>query len=451
MSLLIRQGWLLRQYAPVPPQTQRTPINSEQASPIAAFLRKDTPEAFQADILIQDGRIQQIGICEGTQADRVVDASEFLVTPGFIDVHVHLREPGREDKETIQTGTHAAAMGGFTTVACMPNTQPAADSPETLAYILNQAAKYGSTRVCPIASITRELAGVEATDWLHLLEAGACGFSDDGRTVMNAEIMRRLLELSADRDFPVISHCEDHNLAGDGVIHAGEVAKQLGVPGISHLVEDTIVARDIALAEETGGHIHVAHVSTRGAVEHIRQGKARGVHVTGEASPHHLLLTDETVLEHGANAKMNPPLRSREDVDAVVEGLRDGTLDVIATDHAPHAPFEKAQGLVKAPFGIVGSETCVPLILTKLVQTGRIPLERAVDALTKEPALILGLQTGGVETGAQADLTLIDLNHRAMVDPTKFLSKSRNTPFVGWELQGWPAMTILEGKVTAQR
>ncbi len=438
MKRLIRGGWVLNG------ELQTANCELESSPDSHAKLRK-------SDILIEDEHIIRIGSCGDTAADCIMDASGLLIAPGLIDMHVHLREPGREDKETVQSGTYAAAQGGFTTVACMPNTQPTVDSPEALEYILNQAEKYGSARVCPIASITCGLQGNQATDWNALLDAGACGFSDDGRTVMNAEIMRRLLLLSADRGFPVISHCEDPHLAGHGVMNAGKTAEKLGLPGIPNLAEDTIVERDIALAEDTGGHIHIAHVSTRVAVRHVRQAKQRGVHVTAEATPHHFTLTDTAILEHGANAKMNPPLRSQQDVDAVIEGLVDGTIDVIATDHAPHAAFEKAQGMLKAPFGIIGLETCVPLVISKLVQPGYLSLEKVISMLTVQPASILGLEAGQLAPGAVADITLIDLERQEFVDPTRFMSKSRNTPFAGWELQGWPVMTIRRGEVVARR
>ena len=400
------------------------------------------------DLLIYDGKINAVAERIETQADQIIDATGLIVTPGLIDMHVHLREPGFEHKETIAAGTRAAAAGGFTSVACMANTQPVADSAEVLEFIRSQARESGAANVFPIGSITKNLDGEELTDVPALLEAGAVALSDDGKTVMNAELMRQVLAWSARLDFPVAVHCEEHNLNAGKVMNLGETSRKLNLPGSANAAEDIIVARDIMLAELTGGHIHILHVSTAGAVELVRWGKRRGVRVTAEAMPHHFTLTETEIEKHGANAKMHPPLRTQADVHAVMEGLVDGTLDAIATDHAPHAPFEKERGMLEAPPGIVGLETCVPLVFTQLIDTGRLTLSEAIAKMTYVPAEILRIDRGRLSIGAVADVTLIDPNRVAKVDSTRFASKSRNTPFGDWELKGWPVMTIRGGVVT---
>jgi len=389
------------------------------------------------DILIHGGKIANIGILANSEGDKVIDATGLVVVPGLIDMHVHLRQPGGEHKETIYSGTRAAAKGGFTTVACMPNTKPVIDNVDVLKMVLNEAKGNGFANVCPIAGITKNLAGEELTDMGELLQAGAVAFSDDGKTVMNAELMRRALVLSAEFNFPVIPHCEDVNLSAGGVMNRGEVSEKLNLPGMPNLAEDVIAARDIMLAEATGGHLHIAHVSTARSVDLVREAKRRGIHVTAETTPHHFTLTDSAVEEYGTNAKMNPPLRTQEDVNAVIAGLRDGTIDAIASDHAPHADFEKAQGMLKAPFGIIGLETCVPLVISQLVDEGHLTLYEAISKLTCAPAEILRLDKGTLSVGSVADITLIDVKKRAKVDTAKFESKSRNTPFAGWTLRGW--------------
>ncbi len=400
------------------------------------------------NLLICGGKIAQIGERIEVEADRVIDAEGLIVTPGLIDMHVHLREPGFEHKETIKSGTRAAAAGGFTSVACMANTQPVADSPEVIRFIRSQAEKSGVANVFPIGSITKNLTGEEVTDVPALLEAGAVALSDDGKTVMNAALMREVLAWSAQLGFPVAVHCEEHNLNAGTVMNLGETSNRLNLPGSPNAAEDIIAARDIMLAELTGGHLHVLHVSTAGTVELVRWGKRRGVHVTAEATPHHFALTEAAVEEHGANAKMHPPLRTEADVRAVIDGLIDGTLDAIATDHAPHAPIEKAQGMNDAPPGIVGSETCVPLVFTKLIDSGRLTLSKAIAKMTCTPAKILNIDRGTLSIGAAADVTLIDPKREVKVVPAQFVSKSRNTPFGGWALKGCPVMTIRDGEVT---
>ena len=400
------------------------------------------------DLLIHDGKIDRIGDRIETDASQTVDATGLIVTPGLIDMHVHLREPGFEHKETIASGTRAAAAGGFTSVACMANTDPVADSPDVIELIRSEAQNNGATNVFPLGSITKNLDGEVLTDVPVLLEAGAVGLSDDGKTVMDAGLMRDVLALSAKHTFPVMVHCQEHNLDVGAVMNLGETSRRMNLIGSPNAAEDIIVARDIMLAEMTGGHLHVLHVSTAGSVDLVRWGKRRGVNVTAEAMPHHFTLTDAAIEEHGTNAKMHPPLRTQADIDAVIEGIKDGTLDAIATDHAPHAPFEKAQGMLEAPPGIIGSETCVPLLFDQLIHTGQLTLSEVIAKMTCVPAKILQIDRGTLSIGAVADVTLIDPEKIATVDVTQSPSKSRNTPFDGWELKGWPLMTIRDGVVT---
>lgn len=406
------------------------------------------------DILIADGIIERVGgkidLADVPDVD-VIDADGLLVTPGLIDMHVHLREPGFEHKETIATGTLAAKAGGFTSVASMANTDPVSDSPDVIEYVNTRAEESGSANVFPLGSITKKLAGEELADIPALLEAGAIAVSDDGKTVMNAELMRQALALSAELDFPVSVHCEEHNLNAGSVMNLSETSRKLNLPGSANAAEDIIVARDIMLAELTGGHIHILHVSTAGSVELVRWGKRRGVHVTAEAMPHHFTLTDSEIETQGTNAKMHPPLRTERDVEAVIEGLCDGTIDAIATDHAPHAPSEKALGMMEAPPGIIGLETCVPLVFTHLVRANRLSLADAIAKMTHIPAEILHVDRGTLSVGAVADITLIDLVKVAKVDSTRFESKSRNTPFDGWVLTGWPVMVLRSGVPSEKR
>ena len=403
------------------------------------------------DVLIIDGKIAKVGGTLAEDVNNVIDATDMTVTPGLIDMHVHLREPGFEHKETIATGTAAAAAGGFTSVVCMANTSPVTDSPEKIEHIYEIAKRNLERRTSPIAnvftvgSITKNLAGGELTDIRGMLSAGAVGVSDDGVTVMNSTLMREALTLSVELDFPVMVHCEEHNLNAGAVMNLGETSRKLNLVGSPNAAEDIIVARDIMLAEMTGGHIHILHVSTAGAVELVRWGKQRGVNVTAEACPHHWILTDAEVEKQGTNAKMHPPLRTQRDIEAVLEGLADGTIDAIATDHAPHTPDEKALGMKDAPNGIIGLETCVPLVLTYLVDAGHLTLKDVIAKLTCIPADIVGIDRGTLSIGAVADVTFIDTQKVAKVDVEKSCSKSRNTPFADWQLKGWPVMTLREG------
>ena len=406
------------------------------------------------DLFIADGKIAWVngnGKPPEPQTADVYNTTGLVVAPGLIDMHVHLREPGFEHKETIATGTAAAAGGGFTAVACMANTSPVIDTPEKIEQIYDIARETAETNVFPFGSITKNLAGDKLTDMRGMHSAGAVGFSDDGVTVMNAALMRDALALSAELGFPIMVHCEEHNLNAGAVMNLGETSRKLGLIGSPNAAEDIIVARDIMLAEMTGGHLHVLHVSTAGAVELIRQAKQRGVHVTSEACPHHWVLTDKEVEKQGTNARMHPPLRTQTDIDAIIEGLRDGTIDAIATDHAPHTPEEKAQGMLDAPNGIIGLETCVPLVFTHLVHPGHLTVAEAIAKMTSIPANILGIDRGTLSVGAVGDVTVIDTSLVNQVDVTRSRSKSQNTPFAGWELKGWQALTLREGNRIGMR
>ncbi len=406
----------------------------------------------QADVRVSDGRISEIGDrLEPEAGDDVFGAAGCIVAPGLIDMHVHLRDPGQTHKEDIETGTRAAAAGGFVSVACMANTAPTLDDPRWIAHVLNEAETKGSARVSPIGSITLGLAGEEAAPYEALHAAGAVGFSDDGKSTMDDDIMRRVLTYGARHDMPVFVHCEDPEIAGDGCMHEGDVSASLGLPGIPPEAEERIILRDCVLAEETGGHVHIQHVTTRRGVEIIRAAKSGGAPVTAEGCPHHFTLTDEAVREHDTNAKMNPPLRTEDDRAAIVEGLVDGTLDAIATDHAPHAADEKAQGMRVAPFGIIGSELCVPLTWTSLVRRGHLSDAEAVRKLTTVPASILRAPAPRLEVGGPADISVIDPDMRMEVTADNIHSKSHNTPFLGMTLTGWPVLTVCDGRETFRR
>jgi dihydroorotase len=403
------------------------------------------------DVLIDGDRIQRIGrgLTPPPEAT-VLDATGKVVCPGFIDMHVHLREPGLEYKETVATGTRAAAAGGFTAVCCMANTQPVNDNRSITDYILAKAATEGIVRVYPIGAVTRGLGGKELAELAELAEAGCVAFSDDGRCVMNAALYRRAMEYTLPFGAPVISHAEDHDLSHGTAMNEGVVSTELGIPGAPAAAEDVMVARDILLAELTGAHVHIAHVSTAGAVRLVRDAKARGVRVTAEVTPHHLLLTEEAVRGFDSNTKMNPPLRSKRDVEVLLEALIDGTIDCIATDHAPHAASEKEGEYDLAAFGIVGLETAVGLMLDRLVKPGALPLATLVARLSRDPARLLGLPGGSLAVGAPADVTILDLEAGWTIDPARFQSKSRNSPFGGWAITGRPWKTIVGGRIVWQ-
>ncbi|MFC5703568.1 dihydroorotase [Cohnella faecalis] len=400
---------------------------------------------------IEDGKIAEWADGEttpDTTGALTIDASGKLISAGLIDMHVHLREPGFEYKETIASGTRSAAKGGFTTIAPMPNTRPVMDTPETIKYVLDKAATEGVVRVLPYAAITKNELGRELTDFAALKESGAIGFTDDGVGVQNAQMMKNAMALAASLDMPVIAHCEDDTLVEGAAYSEGAFVKKHGLKGIPNESEAIHVGRDILLSEATGVHYHVCHVSTEQSVRLIRLGKSVGVKVTAEVCPHHLLLSDEDIPNAtDANWKMNPPLRTPRDVEACIQALEEGTIDIIVTDHAPHSEEEKAREVLRAPFGIVGFETAFPLLYTRFVKTGRWTLSFLLRRMTSDPARVFRLPYGTLAVGAPADVTLIDLENEREVDPATFLTKGRNTPFAGWKLYGWPVLTIVDGQV----
>jgi dihydroorotase len=398
-----------------------------------------------ADVLIRDGIIRSIGNGHGSDI-AVFDATGQIVAPGFFDIHVHLREPGTEEAETIATGGSAAVAGGFTAVAAMPNTIPPNDNPSITHYIVSEARRSSPARVFPIGAITKGQKGETLAEIGEMFEAGIAGISDDGKPVMNAQLFRRALEYARMFDMPVIQHCEDLNLSKGGVMHEGIYSTRLGLKGIPAAAEETIVSRDLTLAQMTLGKYHVAHLSTRGAVEMIREAKARGSQVSAEVTPHHFSLTDAAVADYDTNAKMNPPLRSADDVAALVEGIKDGTIDAIASDHAPHHINLKMLEFDRAPFGITGLETAVGLALTKL----QLPIGRLIELFSINPQRIMKVNSWGLFEGSPADLTILDLNRNWTFDVHQSRSRSRNSPFHGWHFKGKAVATIVGGKVAYQ-
>lgn len=401
------------------------------------------------DILVEGGKIADIrpsGATEIRDPDtRIIDAAGKWVVPGLIDMHVHLREPGQEYKETIETGCMAAAHGGFTAVCAMPNTNPVNDNAQVSRYIVRRAGEAGGARVYPVAAISRGLEGNLLCEYGELKEAGVIAVSDDGRPVVNSRLMRRALEYAGGFGLPVISHCEDLDLAEGGVMNEGALATRMGLAGIPNAAESIMVMRDIALCELTGAPLHIAHVSTTESVRAIRDAKGRGAPVTAETAPHYFTLTEDSVERYNTNAKMNPPLRAGRDREAVMQGIADGTIDVIATDHAPHSCIEKDVEFDRAANGIIGLETSLSLGL-KLVHDGWITLERLVETMSKNPARILGIKNG-ITVGFPADMTVIDMDLPYTVDSSRFKSLSRNTPFDGWNLKGKAVLTMVAGKV----
>jgi dihydroorotase len=399
----------------------------------------------KADILVEDAKIVRIAEGIPSAGHDVFDAAGSYVVPGLIDMHCHLREPGREDEERIQTGTRSAAMGGLTAVAAMPNTNPVIDSLVGVKFVQMLAAREGAVNVHPIAAITKRMEGEELTEIGDLTAQGVVGISDDGLCVMNAELMRRALEYAKMFDIPVIQHSEDKSLAEGGAMHEGAVSIKTGLKGIPSLAEEIIVSRDIQLSRYTGGRLHVAHVSTKGSVELIRQARKQGVPVTCEATPHHFTLTHECIETFDSNYKVNPPLRSKEDVEAIIEGLRDGTIDAIASDHAPHTVFEKEQEFDYAPCGMIGFETMVPLVFTELVHKGRLTAFQAVEKLLAGYA-ILNIRTEGLREGGLADITVIDPGFEFVYRKEDIVSKSCNSPFLGRTFRGAPVLTMVRGR-----
>jgi dihydroorotase len=399
------------------------------------------------DVLIDGGKIIELGahIAAGGGM-QLLDAAGLLVVPGLIDMHTHLREPGQEYKETIQTGARAAAAGGFTGIACMPNTSPVNDNASVTNFIVNQARRQACVNVYPVGALTRELKGETLAEYGDMKEAGIAALSDDGKAVKSAEVMRRCLEYAKTFFLPVICHCEDSDLAARGVMHEGIVSTRLGMRGIAPAAEEVIVARDIALAEWVGHPVHIAHVSTAGSVRFIREAKARGVAVTAETAPHYFTLTDEAVASFDTATKVNPPLRTQQDLEAIRQGLRDGTLDVIASDHAPHSCLEKDVEFDNAAFGMIGLETSLPLTLA-LVTEGVLTLAQALEKYTVNPARILRLSKGRIQAGCDADITIIDPETEYEPDRDRFFSKSSNSPFLGRRMKGRAAYTIVAGSI----
>lgn len=404
----------------------------------------------ETNIRVTDGRIEEIGSHLQAQDETEIDGQGRMIAPGFVDVHVHLREPGGEKKETIESGTKSAARGGYTTICAMPNTRPVPDTKENMDHVNGLIQKNALIRVLPYASITIREAGKERTNLKELKQHGAFAFTDDGVGIQEAAMMLETMKEAAELDMAVVAHCEDNSLIYGGVMHDGKRSRELGLPGIPSVAESVHIARDILLAEAAGAHYHVCHVSTKESVRVIRDAKRAGVRVTAEVTPHHLLLTEEDIPGDDANYKMNPPLRAREDYEALHAGLLDGTLDFIATDHAPHAAEEKANGMEKAPFGIVGFETAFPLLYTEFVQSGKWTLQQLIGWLTKKPADVFGLPYGTIETGQAADLVLLDLDKQQEIRTEDFLSKGTNTPFGGQTCTGWPVMTIFGGDIVWQ-
>ena len=398
------------------------------------------------NVLLGDGSVAGFDVPDDA-ATEVIDATNKIVAPGMIDMHVHLREPGREEDETIQTGTAAALAGGFTSIACMPNTEPPIDTQGTVEFIHHQAARAKNCNVFVVACVSKNREGKELAEIGQLVQAGAVAFSDDGAPVYNPELMRRAFEYCRMFDKPVLNHCEVHELTQGGVMHEGLVSLVLGLPGMPAAAEDVMVSRDISLAAVTGGKIHIMHVSTAGAVDMVRRAKSRGVRVTTEVCPHHFSLSDESLRSFDSNFKMSPPLRGGEDVEACIAGLRDGTIDVICTDHAPHALEKKMRELDQAPFGIVGLETALGLVVTKLIEPGVLDWPSALEKLTMNPARILGIKKGTLAIGADADVTIIDPVYEWTVDPSRFRSRSKNTPFAGWRLRGRTETVIVGGEI----
>jgi dihydroorotase len=398
------------------------------------------------NLLIEDGRIAALDVSADGQ-DRRIDARSKIVAPGLIDMHVHLREPGREEDETIRTGTAAALAGGFTSIVCMPNTEPPIDTQAQVEFVQHQAARADQANVFVAACVSKNREGKELAEIGQLVAAGAVAFTDDGAPIYNPELLRRAFEYCLMFNKPILNHCEILELTKGGVMHDGLVSLVLGLPGMPAAAEDVMVSRDITLAGSTGGRLHVMHISTAGSVDLVRRAKARAVRVTTEVCPHHFTLTDECLRSFDSNYKMSPPLRAREDVEACIRGLMDGTIDVICTDHAPHAPEKKMQELDRAPFGIIGLETALGLVGRQLVEPGHLDWPAALEKMTINPARILGIDKGTLRVGADADVTIFDPEARWTVDPHQFQSKSHNTPFRGWELVGRAETVIIGGRV----
>lgn len=408
---------------------------------------QENGECLKRDVLVVNGKISVIAETIIDQEAAIIELEGKLLSPGFIDVHVHLREPGGEHKETIETGTKAAARGGFTTIAAMPNTRPVPDTINHLQALNKKIEDTALVNVLPYASITTRQAGEEQTDFEALKNNGAFAFTDDGVGVQSAEMMYKAMQKAAELHVSIVAHCEENTLIQKGCVHEGKFSRENGLNGIPSICESVQIARDVLLAEATGCHYHVCHISTKESVRVVRDAKKAGINVTAEVSPHHLILCEDDIPGLDTNFKMNPPLRGEVDREALIEGLLDGTIDMIATDHAPHTREEKAQGMQLAPFGIVGLETAFPLLNTHFVQTGKMSLKQLINFMTVKPANVFKLNRGKIEVGAVADLTVIDLELEKEIESATFLSKGKNTPFEGWKCKGWPVMTMVNGKL----
>lgn len=404
-----------------------------------------------ADLLIENDRVKAIDKNIDVDADKVIDAEGCFVMPGLIDLHVHLRDPGLTYKEDIESGGKAAANGGYTTICCMPNTKPVTDCEEVISYIVNKAKEKSPVNVLPVGAVTKGMLGKEITDVFGMKKAGICAISEDGKSVMNSQVYREAMENAVKADVPVLAHCEDINLVHGGVINMGEKSKEFNVNGISNAVEDIIVARDILLAKETGAKLHLCHCSTKDSVTMVKEAKADGVKVTAEVCPHHFAMCTDDMKTMDSNYKMNPPLRTREDMEALIEGLKNDIMDVISTDHAPHSAEEKARPITEAPFGIVGSETALPLTVTYLLKPGHITPMQMAEKMSYNPAKVIGIDKGDISVGKIADIVVINPDKEYVIDVNTFKSKGRNTPFDKMKVSGSVEYTIVGGKIVKEK
>ena len=401
----------------------------------------------RADLLLEDGKVVAVGNVATRKSAETIDVDGCVVTPGFVDMHVHLREPGREDKETILTGSRAAAAGGFTSIVCMPNTTPVNDNAAITRFILERAAEAGLVNVFPTGAITLGSRGEQLAEIGEMRTAGIVAVTDDGRPVQDSQVMRRAMEYARIFDIPVMDHCEDLFLAAGGCMNEGPASTRLGLRGMSRAAEELHVVRDIILSRITGGRVHILHLSTRESLDQVRAAKAQGIRVTCEVLPHHFTLTDDDIRDFDTDFKMMPPLRERADVEAMLEGLADGSIDCLATDHAPHTRLDKEEPFEEAASGVIGLETAIPICWEHLVRAGVVPVPRLVELFSLNPSRILKLGKGTLAEGADADVTVIDPDRRQVVDPSRFRSKGRNCPFRGWELRGAPVLTVVGGRV----
>ena len=403
-----------------------------------------------ADVLVENGIVSKVMPQIQDQADQQINAEGCYVMPGFIDLHVHLRDPGQEHKETVVTGAAAAARGGYTTIVAMPNTKPVVDNADVVNYVHNKAKNMAKVNILQAGAITKKMEGMQLADIEQMVLAGSPAVSEDGKCVMNAYLLREAMQLAKKLDIPVLSHCEDRNLLNGGVVNDDENAKKYGLPGISNSVEDVIAMRDVMLAKDTGAKLHLCHCSTKDSVEIVRAAKEKNVRITAEVCPHHFTLSSDDMIPGDTNYKMNPPLRKREDVEALRQGLKEGIMDVIATDHAPHAKEEKNDSMLRAPFGIVGLETAAALTYTELVLSGCLSVMQMAEKMSLNPARVIGLDKGSLEPGKAADLVIFDPHKTYKIEASQFASKSRNTPFNGWEVTGAVRATIVGGEIVYQ-